>query len=184
MKKRLVIVLASLIGLFTVGYLLMLFMFYYEPTPDKSDVEAMVNERDLQEFGEVEGSYLLTPRNYGYYNDHSIYIVEQYLDKGKEYGDQYVVIERGSELTEEDEPAIEKIQAREVFQSDHRYDLQVISKHRMTVYKNGDKVEEDWLFKITCQYDGSYYLTFILPEKIEESRFNFSTEGYDQFLQF
>lgn len=184
MKRRFLIVLASLVALFAIGYLIMLFMFTYEPTPDKSEVEEMVNERDLVEFGEVEGSFLLTPRNYGYYDEESIYIVEQYLDKGKEYGNQYVVIERGVELTGEDEQAINQIRAREAFQDSSSHDLQVISKHRMTVYKNNEKTEENWLFKITYKYDGQYLLTFMLPETVEEDRFNFFTKGYEQFLQF
>ncbi|WP_422122302.1 hypothetical protein DHX103_10860 [Planococcus sp. X10-3] len=184
MKKRLFIVLASLAVLIGIGYLIMVFMFYYDPTPNKSDVENMVNERDLADFGEVEGAFLLTPRNYGYYNDDRIYLVEQYFDKGREYGDQYVVIDGGVEITGEDEQAIIRIQAEEEFLDAYTDDLQLISKHRMRVYKNDEKVMEDWLFKITYKYGEDYFLTFFLPETVGEDRFNFFTEGYETFLEF
>lgn len=184
MVKRFFIVLASVMLVIAAGYLIMMFMFNYEPTPDKKDVEEMVKARDLVEFGEVEGSYLLTPRNYGFYNGDSIYIVEQYLDKGDEYGNQYVVIEEGVELKAEDDPAIEKIKARERFQDGYTDELQVLSKHRMTVYKDNEEIESTWLYKITCKYEGSYFLTFLLPEKTGEDRFNFFTEGYEQFREF
>jgi|GEM_PF-4409965 len=184
MKKRLFFFFSSLIALVTTGYLLFLFVFYYEPTPSKINVEEMVSAKDLKKFGEVEGSYLQTPRNYGFYNKDSIYIVEQYLEKGKEYADQYVIIEEGLELMDDDGQAINQIQAKDELQVDYVGDLEIISKHRMTVYKNNEKVEENWLFKITYKYDEEYFLTFILPENIEEGKFNFFAEGYEQFLQF
>lgn len=184
MKKRLFLFFSSLIALITIGFLIFLFMFNYEPTPSKNNVEEMVSAKDLTEFGEVEGSYLLTPRNYGFYNKDSIYIVEQYLEKGKEYGEQYVIIEEGLELTDDDGQYINQIQAKDELRNDYIGDLEVISKHRMTVYKNNEKVEENWLFKITYKYDEDYFLTFLLPENIEEGRFNFFTEGYERFLQF
>ena len=65
MRKRFLMVLASLVAVFGIGYLVILFIITYEPIPNKGDVEEMVGERDLVEFGEVEGAFLLTPRNYG-----------------------------------------------------------------------------------------------------------------------
>lgn len=180
MIKRLFIFFASLIALFSIGFLIFLFMFYYEPTPNKGDVEKMVSERNLLEFGEVEGSYLLTPRNYGFYNDGRIYIVEQYLDKGGDYDNQYVVIEEGIELTGDDEQAINQIKNKFILQED----FQIISKYQMTVYKNNEITEEYWLFKITYKYDGEYFLSFLLPEYVDEDSFNFFADGYKQFLQF
>lgn len=184
MWKRFLMVLAGLVALFIVGYLVMLFMFTYEPTPDKRDVATMVSDRDLVEFGEVEGAFLLTPRNYGYFNDYRIFIVEQYLDKGGDYGDRYVVIDKGLELTEEDEEAINQIRAQEGFRDGYPEELQVLSKHRMRVYKDDEQVIEDWLYKITYKNDGDSFLTFMLPENDGQDRFNFFTSGYDQFLQF
>ncbi|ANU09502.1 hypothetical protein A1A1_11987 [Planococcus antarcticus DSM 14505] len=184
MKKRLFIFFSSLIALLIMGYFIILFMFYYEPTPSKHNVEEMVSAKDLTDFGEVEGSYLRTPKNYGFYNKDSIYIVEQYLEKGEEYDKQYVIIEEGLELTDDDSQAINQILAKDELQTDYLSNLKVISKHRMTVYKNNEKVEESWLFKITYKYDEDYFLTFLLPENIEEGKFNFFAEGYEQFLQF
>ncbi|AQU79533.1 hypothetical protein AJGP001_09800 [Planococcus faecalis] len=184
MKKRLFIFFSSLIALITTGYLIFLFMFYYEPTPSKDNVEEMVSAKDLAEFGEVEGSYLLTPRNYGFYNKDSIYIVEQYLEKSEEYDQQYVLIEEGLELTEDDKQTINQLHAKDELQAGYVDDLKVISKHRMSVYKNNEKVEENWLFKITYKNDEDYFLTFIHSENIKEGKFNFFTEGYEQFLQF
>ncbi|WP_033542053.1 hypothetical protein [Planococcus sp. CAU13] len=184
MLKRFFIVLASVILVIIAGFLIIRFIIMYEPTPNKADVEEMVKVRDLLEFGEVEGAYLLTPRNYGFYNGGSIYIVEQYLDKGGDYGDQYVVIEEGDELTADDEPSINQIKAKEEFQNEYINDIQILSKHRMTVHKGAEEVESAWLFKITYKYDGSHFLTFLLPEKTGEGRFNFFTEGYEQFREF
>lgn len=184
MRKRFLMVLTGLAALFGIGWLVLLFLISYEPTPNKGEVEEMVGERDLVEFGEVEGSFLLTPRNYGYYNELNIFIVEQYLDKGREYGGQYVVIGEGADLTGEDEEAISQIKAERALQEDYVGDLQIISKHRMTVYKDDEKIEENWLYKITYLYEGQPYLTFMLPVNEGENRFNFFTEGYEQFLQF
>ncbi|TAA71719.1 hypothetical protein [Planococcus salinarum] len=184
MRKRFLMVLASLAALVGIGWLAMLFMISYEPTPNKGEVEELVGERDLAEFGEVEGAFLLTPRNYGYYDSENIYVVEQYLDKGGDYGNQYAVIEKGTALTESDEPAIGELAAKETFQNEYVEDFQVLSKHRVTVYKNEEKTEEHWFFKVTYKYDGDYFLTFVLPEPAIENRFNFFAEGYEQFLQF
>lgn len=184
MLKRFFIVLASVILAVIAGFLIIRFMYMYEPTPNKGDVEDLVKARDLVEFGEVEGSFLLTPRNYGFYNDERIYIVEQYLDKGEDYGNQYVVIEEGAEMTAEDEPAIEQIKAREGFNDGYTNELQVLSKHRMAVHRDNEEIESTWLYKITYKYEGSYFLTFLLPEKTGGDRFNFFTEGYEQFREF
>ncbi|RAZ77672.1 hypothetical protein [Planococcus halotolerans] len=184
MKKRFLMVLAGLAAVFVIGYLAMLFIVSYEPTPDQSDVEEMVHERGLVDFGEVEGAFLLTPRNYGYYDSENIYVVEQYLDKGGDYSNQYAVIEKGTALTDADEPAIEELTAKETFQNDYVDDFQVLSKHRVTVYKNEEKTEEHWFFKVSYKYDGDYSLSFVLPETNIENRFNFFAEGYEQFLQF
>lgn len=184
MRKRILMVLASLTALFGMSYLVLLFIVSYEPTPNQSDVEEMVHERDLVEFGEVEGSFLLTPRNYGYYDSENIYVVEQYLDKGGGYSNQYAVIEKGTALTDADEPAIEELTATETFQNEYVDDFQVLSKHRVTVYKNEEKTEEHWFFKVSYKYDGDYFLTFVLPETNIENRFNFFAEGYEHFSQF
>ncbi|RLQ91296.1 hypothetical protein [Planomicrobium sp. Y74] len=184
MRKRFLMVLAGLAAVVVVGYLAMLFIVIYEPTPNQGDVEEMVHERDLVEFGEVEGAFLLTPRNYGYYDSENIYVVEQYLDKGGDYGNQYAVIEKSTALTDADEPAIGELTAKETFQNDYVEDFQVLSKHRVTVYKNEEKTAEHWFFKVIYKYDGDYFLTFVLPERATENRFNFFAEGYEQFLQF
>jgi len=41
----------------------------YEPTPSKHTVEKMVQVNNLQEFADVEGSYLNTTKNFGYFNE-------------------------------------------------------------------------------------------------------------------
>lgn len=184
MLKRFFIVLASVILVISAGFLIIRFMYMHEPTPNKADVEEMVKERDLTEFGRVEGSFLQTPKNYGFYNGDSIYIVEQYLDKGDEYGNQYVVIEEGEELTAEDDSAINQIKTREGFDDGYTDEFEVLSKHWMTVYKDNAEIETAWLYKIIYKYDGSYFLTFLLPEESDEDRFNFFTEGYEQFREF
>ncbi|MBB5180421.1 hypothetical protein HNQ44_001849 [Planomicrobium koreense] len=184
MKKRLWLFLAMLIGLIAIGILLVLFMFYYEPAPDRNDVEEMVSASNLEEFGEVEGSYLLTPRNYGFYNDDSIYIVEQYLHEGGDYGNRYVVIKEGIAVTNDDEPAVDQIYAKGEVQDGYLDDFQIRSKHQMIVYTDNEKIEEKWIFKVTYKYDGVYFLSFLLPEETEENRFNLFTEGYQQFLEF
>lgn len=184
MRKRFLMVLAGLAAVIVVGWLAMWFIATYEPTPDQREVEEMVHERDLVEFGEVEGAFLLTPRNYGYYDSENIYVVEQYLDKGGDYSDQYAVIEKGTALTEADGPAIAELTAKEPFQNDYVGDFQVLSKHKVTVFKNEEKIQEHWFFKVTYQYDGEYFLTFVLSEPAIENRFNFFAEGYEQLLQF
>lgn len=182
--KRFFIVLASVILVVIAGFLTLRFMYIYEPTPNKGDVEEMVKARDLEEFGKVEGSFLYTPKNYSFYNDTSIYIVEQNLDKGQNYEDQFVVIEKGVALTDEDCPAISQIEAREGFNDGYTEELQVLSKHQMTVYRDSEEIESAWLYKITFHSNDEYYLTFLLPEEKGEDRFNFFTEGYEQFRGF
>ncbi|WP_238937867.1 hypothetical protein AWH56_26730 [Anaerobacillus isosaccharinicus] len=71
MGKKLLFFFTAIIALIIIGFLTFIFMMKYEPTPRKGEVEEMVNANDLVEFGYVEGSYLYTPRNYGYYNDNS-----------------------------------------------------------------------------------------------------------------
>ncbi|WP_407270413.1 hypothetical protein [Radiobacillus sp. PE A8.2] len=169
-----------------VGVLAVWLIWKYEPVPNKSEVEEMVGAGNLVEFGEVEGSYLFTPRNYGYYNDENIYIVEQYLDKGEEYGNQYVLIGEGIELMASDEQAVNQVKSKyseQILQSHHE-NLQVLSKHQMSVYKDNEKVREAWLFKVTFDYDGAHFLSFVLPAQVEEDKFNFFEKGFEKLLQF
>ncbi|AQQ53327.1 hypothetical protein [Planococcus lenghuensis] len=146
MKRKWLLLLIAAPVLFVAGIVAFgWFMWVYEPVPNENEVEEMVGADDLTKFGEVEGSYLLTPRNYGYYDDEGIYIVKQYLDKGGEYGDQYVYIGEGMRLTDSDERAISQVEAKyaERLLQNHYENLHVISKHKMHVYRDDEKVEED-----------------------------------------
>ena len=154
------------------GILALCFIWKYDPVPNKNEVEEMVGAGNLVEFGEVEGSYLLTPRNYGFYNDKNIYIVEQYLYRGGEYGNQYVLIGKGTELTDGDERAINQVKSK-FTKHGHYENSRVLSKHRMNVYKDKEKVREGWLFKVTFDYEDDHFLSFVLSEQVEEDSFNF-----------
>ena len=107
MKKRLVI---SFIAIATVPLLTLMFFMKYEPTPSKRTVEKMVQVNNLQEFGDVEGSYLYTPRNFGYFNENNIFVVEKSLGEEQQYNNQYVVIKPAEKITEDDQQLVEKIQ--------------------------------------------------------------------------
>lgn len=169
-----------IIGLLTFKFLKILFE---EPTPNKSEVEEMVNVNDLVEFGNVEGSYLYTPKNFGYYNENCIYIVEKYLVNGEQYDDQYVVIKKGEKITSNDKLLVKQIK-REYSSSGRLKDVQVKSKHKVLLYKDNEKVKEDWFFKVVFAADGRKILSFVSPKQDANDKFNFFTKGYEQFLNF
>jgi hypothetical protein len=183
MKKILLISITAIIALFIIGFFTFMFMMKYEPTPSKNEVEEMVNTTNLVEFGDVEGSYLYTPRNYGYYNSNKIFVVEKSLGEEEQFNDQYVVIKEGDAITQDDQVLVEKMKNHGVSENQMK-NIQVKSKHKILVYKNGETVIEDWVFKVTYSYQDESYLSFVSPKQDEIYKFNFFTKGYKQFLMF
>lgn len=183
MGKKLLLLFSAIIALIIIGFVTFIFLLKYEPAPSIREVEEMVNAKDLVEFGDVEGSYLDTPRNYGYYSETKIYIVEKFFGKGDQYDDQYVVIKKGEEITDNPKLLVEQIKSKYIL-SEGLKDVQVISKHKIEVYKNKEKVKEEWFYKVTYAYDDENHLSFISPAQDLNDKFNFFTKGYEQFLNF
>lgn len=180
MGKKLLLLFSAIIVLIITGFLTFIFMLKYEPAPSIGEVEEMVNANDLVEFGDVEVSYLYTPRNYGYYNENNIYIVEKSFGEGEQFDDQYVVIKKGEVITDNPKLLLEQIKSKYTL-SDGLKDVQVISKHKIQAYKNKEKVKEEWFYKVTYAYDNDNFLS---PAQDVNDRFNFFTKGYEQFLNF
>lgn len=185
MKKKLLISFIGIIVLSIIVFLTFIFMFKYEPTPSKRAVEKMVQVNNLEEFGDVEGPFLYTPKNYGYYNDNNIFIVEKFLGRKEQYNNQYVVINPAEEITENDQKLVKEIQISlgiEISFGIESYNIK--SKHKVIVYKNGEKVIEDWFFKITSTYNDYKYLSFVSPKQDNILFLNFFTKGYETFRDF
>lgn len=176
MGKRLLISMGALAAFVFLGFLIFVLMMEYEPAPSKRAVGELAHIYDLEKFGPVEGSLLYTPRNYGFFNEYNIVVVEQSLGEGNHYGHQYVLIKPAEELAKSEKEEIQKDLI------DKNSDIR--SKHKIQVYKNGEKVEEEWYFKEISVYDGEIHLSFIPIETINENRFNFFTEGYTEFKDF
>ncbi|WKA54487.1 hypothetical protein [Planococcus shixiaomingii] len=155
------------------------------PTPSKHDAEELVRAYDLKKFGRVESSYLHTPNNYAFYNKHRIYVVEQYLGELEQYDKRYAVISRGEELTAEDKKMVE---AYEDYLASHVSvikEVQVLSKHEVTVYENGEEILSEWVFKAVLAYEERTILTFTtLQLNTDGSEVNLFADGYEQFLDF
>lgn len=110
-------------------------------------------------------------------------IVEKSLGEGEQYDDQYVVIKQGEEITDNDKLLVEQIKNK-YKSSDKLKNVQVKSKHKILVYKDNEKVKEEWFFKVAYAYNNDKFLSFISPKQEEEEKFNFFTKGYEQFLNF
>ncbi|WP_409251703.1 hypothetical protein V1502_16405 [Bacillus sp. SCS-153A] len=183
MGKKLLLLVSAVIALIIIGFLTFIFRLKYEPAPSSGKVEEMVDANDLVAFGDVEGSYLYTPRNYGYYNEKNIYIVEKSFGDGEQYDDHYVVIKQGEEITDNPKSLVEQINSKYSL-AKKLMDVRVISKHKIQVYKNNEKVKEEWFYKVTFAHGDDDYLSFISPAEDVNDRFNFFTKGYEQFLNF
>lgn len=148
----------------------------HEPQPGKDDAEELTRIYDLEEFGRVEGSLLYTPKNYGFFNEHTIVVVEQFLEKGEPYGDQYILIKAGEELPESE---LAKMQDELADKN-----AEIRSKHEVQVYKSGKKAAEEWYVKKIAIQGDERYLSFIPIEAVNGEGFNFFTEGYERFKDF
>lgn len=185
MAKRFLMATAALISLVVALFLIYSYSMANEPEPRKSAVERMVGASDLKEFGVIEGSFLDTPNNYGFYDANEIYVVERSLGDSETYNDKYVVIEAGEEPTEQDRIAIrnlEKNMAALGLPDKYAFD----SKHRIRVYAAGEMVQEEWMYKALIEVDGKMYLSF-MPAGADGSgkgNFNLFEEGYIHFRDF
>lgn len=178
MKKRLYISFFA-ISISIICLLTFMFIMKYESTPSKRTVEKMVQASNLQEFGDVEGSYLYTPNNYAYFNINNIFVVEKSLSEEEQYNNQYVIIKPAEKITEEDQELVEKIQEDITTDS---YNIK--SRHKVIVYKNGKKVSEEFCLKIIFTYVESNHLSFVSLKEDDVYYFNFFTKGYNNFLDF
>lgn len=156
------------------------FSMSHEPAPSKRQVEKTVAAYDLQKFGPVEGTFLHTPKNYGFYNKQRLYIVEQSFGDNEEFSNRYAVIESGVALTAEDEAALQLYAKRENQLNGLEYKL----KHKMLVYQDGKAIKEEWLLKAVFSSDEGKYLSFVPLANPGDSGFNLLGEGYKKFLDF
>lgn len=176
MVKRLLMAAGALLGISFIGFLIFGAFMKHEPEPSKGDVEALVHLYDLEEFGPVEGSLLYTPNNWGFFNSHTIVVVEQGLGQGEQYGNQYILIKAGEKLAAPEKEKIEK--------GLNRLNAEVHSKHRLQAYKEGEKVAEEWYYKAVFTSGNEPYLSFIPIDAVDGQGFNFAEEGYTYFKDF
>lgn len=181
--KRFIIILIALPALVLILFFAYNLYMLLEPTPNKNEVERMVHNKDLADFGKIEGSYLYTPNNYGFYDENRIYIVEQYFEEDKNYNSMYITIESGIEMTKEEQTAIEKIKQKPEIK-DNLNQVQFPSKHKVTLFENDEAVQEEWFVKAIYIYEGDMRLKFLPLDYDQFTRFNFSAEGYKKFESF
>ncbi|QKX52225.1 hypothetical protein HF394_17505 [Planococcus glaciei] len=99
MGKRIFFVMLAVCFLLFSLFSIYSFSMSHEPAPNKRQVEKSAAAFDLQKFGPVEGTFLHTPKNYGFYNKQRLYIVEQSFGDNEEFSNRYAVIESGVALT-------------------------------------------------------------------------------------
>ncbi|MDN7242230.1 hypothetical protein QWY14_10495 [Planococcus sp. N028] len=187
MLRRFILVL-----LIVSAVLLVLFLSYTytmlpgnDPTPSKHDAEKLVRAYDLKKFGSVESSYLHTPKNFAFYNEHHIYVVERALGRREEYVDRHAVIAIGEELTAAEEKLAEAYEDYLTSTVPSIKEVRVLSKHEVTVYENGEEIHSEWLFKEVSVYEEQTILTFTtLQLNTDGSEINLFADGYEQFLDF
>lgn len=179
MKRKILFSLTAIIILLVSGLLVFLFMMRYEPEPSKREVERMAGTKNLQKIGDVEGSFLYTPRNYGFYNEKNIIVVEKSFGEEEEYNNQYVAIKPGEEIGGGHLTLEEKL--RNLFPFTDR--IRVHSRHQVFVFKGGEMVREERFYKVTFAYQGQNYLSFVSAQQ-EEERFNFSIKGFEELQDF
>lgn len=180
MVKRLIFVLLAVSVLLFSLFFLYSFAMSHEPAPGKRHVEKTVRAYDLQKFGPIEGAFLHTPKNYVFYNNHRLYIVEQSFGNNEEFSDRYAVIESGEALFAEDETAFHFFSQKENLLNGSAYK----SKHKMSIYQDGETIKEEWLLKAVFSSDEGKYLSFVPLANPGDSGFNLSVEGYKKFLDF
>lgn len=180
MGKRIFFVMLAVCFLLFSLFSVYSFSMSHEPAPSKRQVEKTVAANDLQKFGPVESTFLHTPKNYGFYNKHRLYIVEQSFGDNEEFSNRYAVIESGEALTEEDEAALQLYAKRE----NALNGLEYKSKHKMLVYQDGKEIKEEWLLKAIFSSDEGKYLSFVPLANPGDSGFNLFGEGYKKFLDF
>lgn len=178
MAKRFVLAMAAFISLIFGIFLIYSYSMTNEAEPGKSAAEKLAGASDLEAFGAVEGAYLYTPKNYGFFNESAIYVVERNLGDSQNYDDKYVVIEAGEVLTEEERDSLKQKWAAEEFPNKYEID----SRHRIQVVEAGEVTREEWVYKVLFDVDGETYLSFRPAEG--EERFNLSAAGYEQFRDF
>jgi len=100
------------------------------------------------------------------------------LGEEEQYNNQYVIIKPAEKITE-DQQLVDKIQEDMTIDS---YNIK--SKHKVIVYKNGNKVSEELCLKIIFTYDESNHLSFVSLKEDDVYYFNFFRKGYDNFLDF
>lgn len=155
----------------------------HDPSPSKHDAEELVHAYDLKKFGEMESSYLKTPKNFGFYNEQRIYVVEQALGDREEDGERYAVINSGEPLTAEEEKLAAQYE-EQLAAIDPSEQARVISKHKVAVYQKGEMIQSEWLFKAVYGIDGKKGLSFVPLPFADNLAFNLFTEGYEQFEDF
>ncbi|MBZ5203032.1 hypothetical protein HU147_17665 [Planomicrobium chinense] len=180
MGKRIFFVMLAVCFLLFSLFFIYSFSMSHESVPSKRQVENTVSANDLQKFGPVEGAFLHTPKNYGFYNKHRLYIVEQSLGNHEEFSGWYAVIESGEALTAEDEAALQLYAKKE----NPLNGLEYKSKHKMRVYQNGEVTKEEWLLKAVFFPDEGRYLSFVPLADPGDPGFNLFAEGYKKFLDF
>ncbi|MCT4786133.1 hypothetical protein ACFQO8_11980 [Exiguobacterium aestuarii] len=152
----------------------------YEPTPSKAEVENLVRHFALEEFGDVEGDYFESPKNYAYFTDNHLYVVDR-LENPMQ---SYVVIDRGKPvplLAQDDVQRILDDYATETLAPE---DLEVTTMHEVTVLVAGSPPYTEQLFKVTVSYDDKKHLSFVSPDQLDRHRLNFFTDGYEMFSDF
>ena len=180
MGKRIFFVMLAVCFLLFSLFFIYSFAMSHEPVPSKRIVENSVRDNGLHSFGPVEGAFLHTPKNYGFYNNHRFYVVEQSLGNPEELSSWYAVIETGEALTAEDEAALQLYAKKE----NPLNGLEYKSKHKMRVYQNGEVTKEEWLLKAVFSSDEDKYLSFVPLANPGNSGFNLFAEGYEKLLDF
>lgn len=183
MIRRFFLLLSIATAVILVLFLSYRFSMAHAPSPNKHDAEELVHAYDLKKFGKMESSYLETPKNFGFYNEQCIYVVEQALGDREEYTDRYAVIDSGEPLTSEEEKLAEQYKAQ-LSAIDPSEQVHIISKHKVAVYQKGEMIQSEWLFKAVYGIDGKKGLSFVPLPFADNLAINLFTDGYEQFKDF
>lgn len=155
---------------------------YIDSPPRGSKIEKFVEYSDLKKLGPVESGLLYTPKNYGYYNDNNIYIVEIYFgkDKGDYYDTSYIKIYKQEILNTADQSNMDKITAH-LSVVGNSENVNLVGKNRVDVVENGKIIHSQWYYKVIYTAMDENQLAFI---SADFNRINTFNAGYERLFNF
>ncbi|WP_214828437.1 hypothetical protein [Exiguobacterium algae] len=149
-----------------------------DPTPSKSEVQNLVRHFALEEFGDVEGDYFESPKNYAYFTDDHLYVVDRLENPIQ----SYVVIDRGKPISLLAQDEVQRI--LDEYATVAQEDIEVTTTHQVTVFVAGSPPYTEQLIKVIVPYDDEKHLLFMSPDQMDRPRLNFFTGGYEMFSDF